>query len=66
MLSAGIEKKVADSSADLKLLHRIGFYLFILSFPLPNWGFEGMGIATFIMTPWAISHFVTDLFHFFE
>lgn len=66
MLSAGIEKKVVDSSADLKLLRRIGFYLFILSFPLPNWEFEGMGIAIFFMTPSAVIGFVGQLFHFFE
>jgi hypothetical protein len=66
VLSAGIEKKIEDSSADLKLMRRIGFYLFVISFPLPNWEFEGTGIGIFIMTPWAISRFVTSLFHFFE
>src|SRR5215468_3268578 len=34
-----------------KLLRRIGFILFALSFVTPNWRFEGMGWGAFIAVP---------------
>jgi hypothetical protein len=34
-----------------KLLRRIGFTLFALSFVTPNWRFEGMGWGAFIAVP---------------